>query len=70
MTKLKEQLYKMANYGAFSIADKETLIDVLIEQQAALEFECGNRCAQQNPCNAREALAATAEKLKALGCES
>lgn len=26
----------------------------------ALEFECGNRCANQNPCNAREAL----EKLK------
>lgn len=23
----------------------------------ALEFECGNRCAHQNPCNAREALA-------------
>ena len=22
----------------------------------ALEFECGNRCAHQNPCNAREAL--------------
>ena len=22
----------------------------------ALEFECGNRCAHQNPCNAKEAL--------------
>lgn len=22
-----------------------------------LEFECGNRCAQQNPCNAKETLA-------------
>jgi len=23
----------------------------------ALEFECGNRCAEQNPCNAKEVLA-------------
>lgn len=23
----------------------------------ALEFECGNRCAEQNPCNAKQALA-------------
>ena len=28
-------------------------LDIAIK---ALEFECGNRCAHQNPCNAREAL--------------
>ena len=28
-------------------------LEIAIE---ALEFECGNRCAHQNPCNAREAL--------------
>lgn len=31
------------------------VIEVLRE---ALAFECGNRCAHQNPCNAREALQA------------
>ena len=31
----------------------ELKLDIAIK---ALEFECGNRCANQNPCNAREAL--------------
>ncbi len=30
------------------------VIGVLVE---ALKFECGNRCAEQNPCNARDVLA-------------
>jgi len=29
----------------------------------ALEFECGNICAHQNPCNARDALA-QADKIR------
>lgn len=29
-------------------------LDLAVE---ALEFECGNRCAHQNPCNAKDALA-------------
>ena len=28
----------------------------------ALKFECGNRCAEQNPCNAKETLAELGEK--------
>lgn len=32
----------------------------------ALQFECGNRCAHQNPCNAKDALTTHAELLKEL----
>lgn len=34
-------------------ASRDEEITKLVE---ALEFECGNRCAEQNPCNAKEAL--------------
>ncbi len=40
------------------------VIEVLVE---ALKFECGNRCAVQNPCNARDALAEIDELLKGSG---
>lgn len=47
------------------------LIEVLAENNEklveALKFECGNRCAHQNPCNAKESLAdhqARMDKLK------
>ncbi len=33
------------------------LIQALEVADAALEFECGNRCAEQNPCNAKDARA-------------
>ena len=29
---------------------------IMMPMIEALEFECGNRCAHQNPCSAREAL--------------
>lgn len=35
------------------LTETNALLDKLA---SALEFECGNRCAHQNPCNAREAL--------------
>lgn len=34
-------------------SDHDEIVKKLVE---ALEFECGNRCAEQNPCNAKEAL--------------
>lgn len=39
---------------------KDELKEKLKIATEALEFECGNRCAHQNPCNARESL----EKIK------
>ena len=30
--------------------------EALLIAVEALKFECGNRCAEQNPCNAKEAL--------------
>ena len=36
------------------IAELKRRLKIAVE---ALGFECGNRCAHQNPCNAREALA-------------
>lgn len=36
------------------LRDLSAALDVALE---ALEFECGNRCAEQNPCNAKEARA-------------
>jgi hypothetical protein len=78
-SKLKEQLMKLSRHWEvrnMTSAFAEVLIDILIQQQAALdslakfeqkpwkrECECAVECA-------RTALAATAEKLKALGCEN
>lgn len=43
-------------------ASYDNLKAIAVELAKALEFECGNRCAHQNPCNAKDALA-TARKL-------
>jgi hypothetical protein len=41
------------------------IIDALEIAVSALEFECDNRCAEQNPCNAKESI----EQIKTkLGC--
>jgi len=37
-------------------AAHDALAEKLRTATEALTFECGNRCAGQNPCNAREAL--------------
>ncbi len=39
-----------------NIAEITKLRKQVKDYEQALEFECGNRCAEQNPCNAREAL--------------
>ena len=42
----------------------ESLAPLLEMACEALQFECGNRCAHQNPCNAMEALEAIKVELK------
>lgn len=69
MTDLKKKLMDKWVLGTLEIDDVAALADILVQQREALEFECGKRCAQQNPCSAREALAATDEVLKGLGIE-
>lgn len=80
MTKLKEQLM-----DDISLREKyfEVLIDILIEQQAALDEIAGENFGRKRLGHgyaasdknylmrqiATKSLAATAEKLKALGCE-
>lgn len=49
------------NINMLSDYDKLENINIRLNKQLkvaikALEFECGNRCANQNPCNARETL--------------
>lgn len=39
-------------------------IELLWPVIEALQFECGNRCADQNPCNAKETLNALLEILE------
>lgn len=46
--------------GATTIATE--LYEHIKELRGALGFECGNRCAHQNPCNAKEALQSSIEK--------
>lgn len=53
----REQNIPDADFIAASRTALPTLIAQLEVAIKALEFECGNRCAAQNPCNAREALA-------------
>lgn len=54
----ENEKYHQLHLAAFEL-DKEqsALLNLAV---AALEFECGNRCAEQNPCNAKDAL----EKIK------
>lgn len=40
------------------------LAEIIEEMETALKFECGNRCAYQNPCNARDALAAVEDRIQ------
>lgn len=44
-------------YDAFKSGWDECLTDssVVWRLVEALKFECGNRCAEENPCNAKEA---------------
>jgi hypothetical protein len=39
-------------------------LELLFPLVEALKFECGNRCAEQNPCNAKEALAELEKKVR------
>lgn len=41
---------------AHAPTDLAWLVERVRELEGALEFECGNRCAEQNPCNAKETL--------------
>jgi hypothetical protein len=51
-----------AAFEALSL-DRDQLYAAAEKLAEALEFECGNRCAEGlNPCNAREALAEYCEK--------
>lgn len=38
--------------------------ELVVPLRDALEFECGDRCAFQNPCNAKKTIQALEEKLK------
>lgn len=42
--------YNSAGYAG------ELLKPIILEMFEVLKFECGNRCAEQNPCNAKEVL--------------
>lgn len=44
--------------------DVPILLRVIETMSEALEFECDNRCADQNPCNAKDALEQAAKVLK------
>jgi hypothetical protein len=56
--------FSSSNYQALFI-HYQVLIDALEIAVSALQFECGNRCAEQNPCNAKDAIQQI--KIK-LGC--
>jgi hypothetical protein len=62
--KLKE--LKSLNVVEDPAVDKlNSVIDAFKIAVDALQFECGNRCAEQNPCNAKENI----EQIKIkLGC--
>lgn len=49
----------LAEYADKRDADLKAKYQKAVE---ALKFECGNRCAEQNPCNAKETLAELGEK--------
>ena len=58
----RSELFSIAmDKGVLQFGDKIKILEAkLAIAREALEFECGNECAIQNPCNAREAL----EKIK------
>jgi hypothetical protein len=41
----------------------DILLPEIQKLREALEFECGNRCAEQNPCNAKEVLRESKERI-------
>jgi len=42
--------------GILTAQNVNELCDAVLEMAEALKFECGGRCAEQNPCNAKEVL--------------
>lgn len=69
------QWIQEANFGAMNQvayvgheagykAGASSLIPLLMKACEALQFECGNRCAHQNPCNAKEVLAEIESEVK------